>query len=424
MHLQGFQFGRASVPVAADQLLEQVVAGLDAGQQSMRRTLRRLVRLTRPELSEAFEQSPGADEEPLVFQNFAGGRDGASAFALEHALAGYLLKSGRCVQIALPAGNGRCADDRFYIPALGYLRLGRGETRTLLPHADSGTVRTEIDGRFENIEFEPPLTLGTTDIDVCRHACPPLAEAFVDEHGGAANVTVDDAGSENAHHLAAAFELVRAAWPRLATTFESCVRRVVLFRSEHLNSFATPRQHGTAFLNVALGQDELFLAEDLAHQCGHVLFFACSPAPDDYFVLSSNTSLHQLGVRDDRRSLYVALHGLVTEAFMTVCLDRFLSLGLVKDRQRHELTGRLAFIVNRFGSDAATLLRLGVLSQKGAKLCAAIAHILEEVLARRRQLLSRAVFSNQSYNFDYGRYVELNPPASMPSPRRLQSDFE
>jgi len=123
--------------------------------------------------------------------------------------------------------------------------------------------------------------------------------------------------------------------------------------------------------------------------------------------------LHELGVRADRRSLYVALHGLVTEGLMLACLDRCLSGSLVAGEQRHELAGRLAFIATRLGADMTTMRRLGVLSPKGAMLCAAITCVLVDVLARRHHLLIHAVFSNQSYNFDYERYVELNPPASL-----------
>jgi hypothetical protein len=187
------------------------------------------------------------------------------------------------------------------------------------------------------------------------------------------------------------------------------VRRLVLFSAEGMNSFATTAAHGTAFINVALGDNELFFVEDLAHQCGHVIFSAASAEAGEDFVVPPSTPISLFNNQpDDQRSVYVVLHGVFTEALMAKCLDSCLSERIFEASHEHELRGRLAFILRRFGADLRNISGTGILSSRGEDLVRALYAVWTEIMRRRKEITDSCDFSAQGYNFCYRTFVEQN----------------
>ncbi len=248
-----------------------------------------------------------------------------------------------------------------------------------------------------------------TTIELCRHYVYLLEHCFTGTGRSAVSIDVEAAATAHIEHLAKAFETLRHIWPALHEAINGVVRLIVVFRAEGLNSFATPAAHGTAFLNAALGDDEVFFLEDLAHQCGHVIFSAATIDAAEIFVVSPDTPMAVFsGQQADERSVYVALHGVVTEAFMAICLDRCLAEELFVGRQRHELQGRLAFILKRFTLDLRNFASRDMLRTRGEELLEDLREVWMDIVARRAQLVGTTDMSNQGYNFSYQRYAELN----------------
>ena len=78
-------------------------------------------------------------------------------------------------------------------------------------------------------------------------------------------------------------------------------------------------------------------------------------------------------------------------------------------REKHELAGRLAFILRRFELDLRSLTVDGIFSNEGLMFLSRFTQVFLEIHARRRDLLVSCDTSNQSYNFCYRTFLELNP---------------
>jgi hypothetical protein len=107
------------------------------------------------------------------------------------------------------------------------------------------------------------------------------------------------------------------------------------------------------------------------------------------------------------RTVYAALHGVFTEALMTLSLDGRLRDG--PDDCRHEVEARLGFILRRFGTDLSTLSHPGLFSKSGEMLFASIAEVFRAILQTRGGMADAMNFSNQPYTFDYKGFCALNP---------------
>jgi hypothetical protein len=150
--------------------------------------------------------------------------------------------------------------------------------------------------------------------------------------------------------------------------------------------------------------------KDLIHQCGHIIFSALTFEKHEYFNIHPDTALREFNHRDnDGRSIYVAFHGIFTEAYMNECLNLCIEKIIFSKKQEHELKGRLTFILNRFKDDIQSLQNRTIFSEKGLYVYDKIRQIFDDIYKKRQDLIHRFDFSNQSYNFSYDRFVEINP---------------
>src|SRR2546426_2901954 len=106
---------------------------------------------------------------------------------------------------------------------------------------------------------------------------------------------------------------MRRATPALFDALHAVTRRIFLYNAELPTSFATMSAHGVAFLNVKDDNDEVFFVDDLAHQCGHVLFNALTQEKERFLARPADTPMRDFcHDQEDPRTLYSALHGLFT----------------------------------------------------------------------------------------------------------------
>jgi hypothetical protein len=164
-----------------------------------------------------------------------------------------------------------------------------------------------------------------------------------------------------------------------------------------------------AFLNAKPSDDEVFFVEDIAHQCGHIVFSAITFDVSEILDVLPNTPLATItGRTDEPRTVYEALHGVFTEAVMLHCLSECDRHSLFAGRQQHELIGRLGFIVRRFGSDLSNLSRANLFTERGEWLFAEIAKEFKAAYESLWDRIRYLDFSNQLYNFSYLHFAELN----------------
>lgn len=255
-----------------------------------------------------------------------------------------------------------------------------------------------------------PVLVGPSGIELMERGHPLFEPLYIDERRALPQVRVDGLTDAHRQHVDTALARLTELVPDYSELIFAVTRKIVLHQGDAPNSFAAPRAHGAVFINTALGQDEVFFVEDLAHQCGHVVMSAASFDRNRWFSIDPDVPLSSITAHaSEERSVYVLLHGVFTEAAMADALDRWYERGGLSRRQRHEVWGRLAFVVKRLALDLPALVHGQILSDEGRHLVRAFVAVSSAVIARRPELVA-VRFENQGYNFDYNRFVALNPP--------------
>lgn len=376
------------------------------GQEFYAETMWELLRQVSPELLGYLNHKDAADlQEPFLFSYFTS-PNAQSECTLGQLFACQLWTSDPQANIAVVTNSrGACL-----IPGFGYIRTNSPGSR--VEAALPTSLRNGQGHLLEKSETELdciPLLHVDESIEVLREYVP-LLNQFFGEHASIVEQTVARAADDYNLPLSNALRILKSSWPDLHDALSSVLRRVVLFRCPNFNSFATPAAHGTAFINLDLGQTEAFFLEDLAHQGGHVLLAAATVDQSAFFCVPPDQELSSLTHNpDDARTIYIALHGLVTEAFMTVLLTRCLQQNSLPSAQMVELQARCAFIFRRFTKDLSLLAELPIFNSLGEQLIYSIRDAWGRADKEYGSDFQRLDFSNQEYNFSYRLFAEANP---------------
>ncbi len=211
--------------------------------------------------------------------------------------------------------------------------------------------------------------------------------------------------------LERAFTILTDVQPRLSKALQSVVRVVVTYSGTSPNSFAALQAHGAIFLNWQPGDDLAFSIEELAHQGGHVLLTAMLfGAEHEYFVVAPDSALVSGDAPErDSRSALVVLHAVFTEALMTASLWGALHSPELTSLERHELRGRLEYVLIRFRYDLVDLLSAEVLSERGRDLVARCRYVFELAIEGWARTAPRLDLSGQPYAFSRNSFLRNNP---------------
>ncbi len=132
-------------------------------------------------------------------------------------------------------------------------------------------------------------------------------------------------------------------------------RYIHLYHGYLPNSFASLSVHGAAFLNVPEDACVVFYLDDLAHQCGHIIFNAVTLQKDAYLMCDPNTPLKSItNDINEPRSVYSTYHGLFTYTLIIRCLSRCMPLFSAGNDRLHALA-RIAFYIQKFQQDLHAL---------------------------------------------------------------------
>jgi hypothetical protein len=358
-----------------------------------------------PEFGELLNDArPGAALEPLLFAYFSLGNRDVPFIQL---LFGYLHESRRPERIHVFADS----KGIVYMPRIGYFKTNSSNRKLEMHVTDHQRgFQFTVNGETVPYTFLNDLTVANTSVELCRYPLRTLEPIFRDTLGVSIPVEVKDASLRDARHVENALTIIQLCFPSYYEEVVRTTRRIVLFSSPELNSFASLSAYGAVFLNISDHDDEVSYIEDLVHQCGHVIFSSLSSDQGIFLRVDPDTPLIAFTDRSqETRSVYVALHGLFTEAAISLTLSHCDDQNLFSGRQRHELLGRLAYIARRFDLDLKDFEREEIFSQKGFALFEELRTSFGEIGDERRRFLRRFDLSNQSYNFNYQKFAELNP---------------
>ncbi|MAG56559.1 MAG: hypothetical protein CMJ83_09740 [Planctomycetes bacterium] len=324
--------------------------------------------------------------EPSLFAWFSSAEPRAT---LDQILVGCLPVAAR------PASFPAWADDGgvVHLPGLGRLMV-----------ADAGGPVEVATSALDDTDAN--RTIHGTDIEYVSPGDPLFEPVFRD-----AEIPAPAPATDHRRALAGAFAILADVTPTLHESLLLVTRRIVTFEAAHGDSFTAVSAHGAAFLRPPLNADEVFFIEDLAHQCGHLLFSALSADPTTLVTVDPDMPLSSLaGTTEDPRTLHVALHGVFTECLMTRALHACLAGDIFPEgtRQRHELIGRLSFILKRLQLDLTHIRHDALYTDRGRCYLRSFEQVFDETFALARNDVVACDLTNQPYTFSYECFVELN----------------
>ncbi|MBC3793941.1 hypothetical protein [Spirosoma utsteinense] len=169
--------------------------------------------------------------------------------------------------------------------------------------------------------------------------------------------------------------------------------------------------HGTAFINTE-GQphDEVFFVEDLAHQCGHIIFNTLTLHTTDFLKINKETPMSGLtGVVYDNRSVYGALHGLFTYISILHCLTKCIKLEVFNPSQCVEAFSRIGFFMRKFEIDLNYMNMPQIYTSKGQQIYDGALASFEQVKKEFGADFKDKCYDNQPYIFNYHLFQKINP---------------
>jgi hypothetical protein len=285
------------------------------------------------------------------------------------------------------------------VPKLGYAAGAMPGEQFVLERCPGDVAWQRTDGR--PLDFFPPVLGAPGTIDLAWSAVPAV-EALWPQVAPMAVIPTTALAA-----LARSLDILATALPDYAALITRTTRRILLFENAAAHSFAADAAYGAAFINIAASASEPLLIEEIAHQCGHVLFSALTYDPDEWLAADANELCLEETL--EGRSVYTKLHGVFTEAMMLATFDACLTQDLFVGADRHELLGRAALIFRRMHYDLASIAQPALYTPRGQQLFDLIYAVFADVRARRIEMLTGFDFSGQPYTFDYRTFRALNP---------------
>lgn len=358
--------------------------------------------------------------EPFLFAFFCANNKGAT---LDQLLLGHIAKEKRPKIInALTDKQGI-----IYLPEIGWLTTALNETQVALITTDDerlSNVSITFNGEDVPFTFEPIQKMENTSFELIHHQHPLLQPHFIDSKNSLVNVDVENIAQTQRSSLTKAFELICKLCPEYYELLEQSVLKVVLFNDPQVkrNSFATLSVHGCAFFNSFQTEyDEVFFVEDIAHQCGHVIFNNITHGNNDIFRVSGETVIKESGFFGiiinllEERTLFVAFHALFTYYVISICLEACILKSDLTELQKHEALGRLAFCFHKYGNDIALLNRVDksgnsiYFTEAGLELYKPMEAQYNHLRREWGTKLNKIKLYNQPYNFSVKNFHKSNP---------------
>jgi hypothetical protein len=331
--------------------------------------------------------------EPTLFCYFLSDIAKQQLITLEQCLLGYVSKEVNLLEpILVKADQFGLAN----LPNIGYIHT--------LPNQTLRLSKNEI-----LAQLIPNTYVTDSSIRLCWHPTDLLAHQ--------ANISFDEpieqTQQKNQLSLAEAVTFFRAHTPDFWRLIETVVRELVVFSSPpNHHSFAGIRQHGTAYFNVEnKPQTAVFFIDDMAHQCGHVIFNALTLDTAKYLRVDKEHPLKDFTKKSwEIRSVYGAFHGLFTYTTILHSLDKVLDAeAAFSVAARHEALGRIGFYHQKFGIDLVSMDNSNILTEEGMAWHKQFAAGYMYICQKYQHVLASYRYTNQPYTFQYDLFSALNP---------------
>lgn len=193
-----------------------------------------------------------------------------------------------------------------------------------------------------------------------------------------------------------------------------CTKNISLFKSDTLNSFASITHHGTSFINVvAEAPSEVFFIDDLAHQCGHIIFNVLTVKTEDFLNYPKGTLIKEFsGLEIDDRTIYSIFHGLFTYSCILECLDTYLQNGSFGDKleNQREAQARLGFYLIKMFRDLENLYGKNLFTPMGESHYQSFIKNYHYIFDTYYETTKQFKYVQQPYIFCHEQFLKENQP--------------
>ncbi|NBA86611.1 hypothetical protein GVN16_12630 [Emticicia sp. CRIBPO] len=329
--------------------------------------------------------------EPNCFCYFLSDIDPENRMSLEQTLFGYIAEEKRPSKIAVKA-------DLFglvNLPNLGYIQTNPFEVLWLSSQ--------EIEQRLLSGKF-----VKNSSIRLCLHPTDHLSC----QKGVVFDESVEQSLAKHQKQLEKAIDFFQNQVSDFWQLITGVNNQFVVFSSPNHNSFASISHHGTAYFNVENKQKSpIFFIDDIAHQCGHVIFNVLTLEATKFLKVSKDYPLRGFSTNpQENRGVYGAFHGLFTYTTILHSLDKVLkSETLFDEKQCHEALGRMGFYMHKFYLDLQLMSNSEILTHDGLAYHKQFLDGYNTILLEYGKELALLDYSNQPYTFQYDLFNDLNP---------------
>lgn len=328
--------------------------------------------------------------EPTLVCYFLSDLDKSYKIPLNQALFGYISKENLPKSIFLKA-------DKFGIvnlPNLGYLKA---EPNSLIEYN-----LLDIDKNIISNQF-----VKNSKIRLCLHPTDPLGYS----EGIIFHEEVEQILSKNIKSLENAVSFFQNYLKEFWKVIENVTREFVVFSSPNHNSFAGINHHGTAYFNTENRLvSPIFFIDDIAHQCGHVIFNVLTLQTSDFLRVPKDTLLRDFTNEiDENREVYGAFHGLYTYTTTVISLSKAIDeKELFAEELMTEIKARLGFYMQKFCTDLKTMRNTEILTDSGMKYYDSFYDAYESVKNNHNSKYSHFKYQSQPYIFDFEIFKKEN----------------
>lgn len=195
------------------------------------------------------------------------------------------------------------------------------------------------------------------------------------------------------------------------SVIKKVTRELVLFNSPNYNSFAAIAHHGTAYINTeGKTQTVPFFLDDIAHQCGHIVFNVLTLESDRFLRVPKESPLKKFSRSfGEQRTVYSAFHGLFTYTTILHTLKAFLdTVEAFDELARFEALGRIGFYLRKFEKDLKLMENPSILTDEGMFFHQQFKSGFKSVSETFATRIDGLKYYNQPYTFQFDRFLRLN----------------
>lgn len=290
------------------------------------------------------------------------------------------------------------------IPMIGEYHLQKLKNKKIAGIFDPSTKALSIDDAtlqptsflFPNVSSNIRLPFYTPEIILSQGTV--LEERIVDAY------------KKSERELNKALLFYREHLPDFFEILALLTKEIYIFNSKNTNSFAGITCHGAAFLNTeGKEQDYIFFIDDIAHQCGHIIFNTLTLDYVNYINIPKETQLKDISPDStEKRKVYGAFHGLFTYSCIIYSLSK--CIDEIKDPEKAVLlTGRIGFYLIKFSIDINFFSKnTQVFNEKGLALFQQFKEYFEDLCVCFHAKMKDFDYRNQPYTFDERSFIAIN----------------